>query len=610
MSYASDVISWYKSVQFRNPPTDELNSLVVQLETGTPALTVKQEIISQPYTLNVVNPIVREYQTAFNRVPDQKGENFWVNSFGDNTTDLTQISTVFANSAEFYGLYQATATTSANLRIIDGLYTNALGRAPDAAGEQYWLNSGLDAAQLLQAFSQSAEMVAKNANYIREYQLREMDNAPQINGPLFPNPHVEKLLTGIGFKDDINLGWVPPDNALAVGSSYVVSSENSAIMWIDLQGTMKVEQTLQNFFSPLSSSKIPTDHIYDPRALYDISNGHYTVVADQGNTPDNNYLLIAISNTSDPNKGWIEYGIPTNYKIGNTPTWADYPSISTSGKYLYISTNQFDQNNSYIAPILTVFDTSTGKQLSAQQLSYNLTYNTTADPNGGAFLVAYNSESGQLQINHVLATNIEPSTFITLPNISKETPLPIQQPNTPYALDSGDNRVVSTALVNDHLYAIFEVNSTEVSSSGAAVHWVDINVRNRSNPFLVSQGDILGNRISSDPSAATFNGSIAADKSGNIIINFTAGGKTFVANDYYTIHKVTDPIGYFNLPVPYQFGTSSYVANPDANGTSRWGDYSSAVSDPNNLDGFWISNEYATNTTKWSTSIAHITGFA
>lgn len=614
MSYTSDVTNWYKSVQFRSPPPDELNSLVTQLTNGVPIPTVQQEIIAQPYTLNIVNPVIQEYQAAFNRIADQSGQNFWINSYGSNPLAITQISVAFANTPEFFGLYQSTATTPANLTLLNGIYHNALGRAPDAAGEQFWLNSGLNTSQILQAFAQSAEMTTKSAPYINTFQLGEMAGSPQTSGPLFQTstPYVSTLLAGIARNDGVNGSSYPPDNALAIGPNNILSSENSAIMWTNLQGGAKIEKNLASFFSRLPAD-IPTDHIFDPRAIYDTVSNHFVVIADQGDTTTSNYILVATSNTADPNGDWTQQAIKTNYDVFGVPTWADYPMMSVSGKNIYISTNQYSksgdqESNPLYASYLTVVDSTGATAPVNQKLDLIESFNTAQDPNGGTFLVA--NTGNALNIKHVTGSKIDSSATLNLGAISSGPINTTPQPGTDKTLATDDSRVLSAVSANGHLYVTFEVNPTQGASGGAAVHWADVNVQNPSRPYLVVQGDILGSSISNDPTTTTSYGSIAVDKSGNIVLAFNAGGKSLYQGDYFIVHKATDPTGVFSAPVSYQAGLTNYIVEPDAKtGASRWGDYASAVSDQNNTSGFWISNEYAVNQTVWSTSIAHVIGF-
>jgi hypothetical protein len=47
----------------------------------------------------------------------------------------------------------------------------------------------------------------------------------------------------------------------------------------------------------------------------------------------------------------------------------------------------------------------------------------------------------------------------------------------------------------------------------------------------------LGSAIS--PGTTTFNGSIAVDKNGDVIINFNASGRSLPSGDYFVVHRRT-----------------------------------------------------------------------
>ena len=96
---------------------------------------MQSAIISDPFTTTYVDPIIREYQAAFGRVPDQAGVAYWVNVVAANPSLLTVLNTTFASSSEFMTRYGTTSATQvADNAIVNALYTNVLGRAPDAAG--------------------------------------------------------------------------------------------------------------------------------------------------------------------------------------------------------------------------------------------------------------------------------------------------------------------------------------------------------------------------------------------------------------------------------------------------------------------------------------------
>jgi hypothetical protein len=184
--YTSEIDAWYQAIQYRTPPASELAQFNAQLQAGiiTTAQAVSQ-IEASSFTQTYVDPVIREYQAAFGRVPDQAGAAYWVGQVAANPANLAVLSTTFANSAEFMTDYGASATTPASSTLVTALYTNVLGRAPDAAGLAYWSNSGLDAAQLLQAFAQSSEFITDTTPYVIQFQNAEVAGNPPTSGSIY-----------------------------------------------------------------------------------------------------------------------------------------------------------------------------------------------------------------------------------------------------------------------------------------------------------------------------------------------------------------------------------------------------------------------------------------
>ncbi len=183
--YTSQINAIFQDIQFRPGSAIEVAAYNAGLNSGALTLTSMAALIEQDaYTLNVVNPIIREYQAAFGRVPDQTGLAYWADEIGANPSALAVLNTTFANSAEFNARYTASATTPANLGLVAELYENVLGRQPDAAGLTYWVNSGLDAAQLLQAFAQSSEFINNTASAVTTYENLEAAGTPPAAGSL------------------------------------------------------------------------------------------------------------------------------------------------------------------------------------------------------------------------------------------------------------------------------------------------------------------------------------------------------------------------------------------------------------------------------------------
>ena len=110
--------------------------------------------------------VLRLYQAAFGRAPDQPGLHNWINAIDQGAT-LSSVAGGFIGSAEFAARYGVGLNTTA---FVTALYQNALGRAPDAAGLANW-TSQLDSGQITQAqalvgFSESPENRADTAGQV------------------------------------------------------------------------------------------------------------------------------------------------------------------------------------------------------------------------------------------------------------------------------------------------------------------------------------------------------------------------------------------------------------------------------------------------------------
>jgi hypothetical protein len=104
----------------------------------------------------------RVYQAAFNRTPDQSGLSYWVSAM-DKGASLRDVAAGFSASSEFKALYGANPSAES---LVNGYYTNVLGRAPEKGGFDYWvgvLKAGASAGDVLASVAESAENVANVA---------------------------------------------------------------------------------------------------------------------------------------------------------------------------------------------------------------------------------------------------------------------------------------------------------------------------------------------------------------------------------------------------------------------------------------------------------------
>lgn len=100
---------------------------------------------------------LRLYEAVFARKPDLAGLEYHADLL-DSGVSLHTITESFIDSAEFEGIYGADPSEEA---ILTALYQNALGRAPDTAGFNYWkglLDSDkVDIADVIVAFVECPE---------------------------------------------------------------------------------------------------------------------------------------------------------------------------------------------------------------------------------------------------------------------------------------------------------------------------------------------------------------------------------------------------------------------------------------------------------------------
>tara|TARA_R110002020_G_scaffold332195_1_gene547620 strand:- start:1925 stop:4156 length:2232 start_codon:yes stop_codon:yes gene_type:complete len=111
--------------------------------------------------------VFRLYQATLGRAPDAGGFDAWTDSLSGGMA-FTDVVSGFVGSREF----KATYGTLEDAGFVDLLYGNVLGRTPDAAGRQGWLDTlagGKTRVDVVTAFVQSAEFVNKTQDAVRNW---------------------------------------------------------------------------------------------------------------------------------------------------------------------------------------------------------------------------------------------------------------------------------------------------------------------------------------------------------------------------------------------------------------------------------------------------------
>jgi hypothetical protein len=236
-----------------------------------------------------------------------------------------------------------------------------------------------------QSVSSAATPSATSAlgNEIRETPDQDRDFEKQITGSMsasrvpsahVPTPADKAVRAGkaVGFDglthrdqrlaDNGNqFSLEPPDQALAVGSGYVVESVNTAIRFRLTNGSILGSTlSLNSFFKlpPTITRSVPPVYgpfTSDPKAYYDPDLKRFFVTMleiDQDPASSaflgHSSVLIAVSKTSDPTGQWFIYTLDTtNNGTNGTPShpgcpcFGDQPLIGADRNGFYVSTNEF-----------------------------------------------------------------------------------------------------------------------------------------------------------------------------------------------------------------------------------------------------------------------------
>ncbi len=422
---------------------------------------------------------------------------------------------------------------------------------------------------------------------------------------------IDTLFSGIS-----NTSSYPPHNGLAVGPSNIVMAEGSRIEWTNLTGGAATVQSVYSFFSSLGATA--TNSLFDPRCIYDSASGRFIILMENiGANGTVSNIDIAVSKDSNPNDGWYFASLNTSLTINGQLTSSDRPSISVDGSNIYITAPQYNVNVSGYAGTETwvigktagagggLYNGGTMTVVANQITPSNQGIFSVAAGNNGTTYYACDYSTGSQIVAVVQAYNTATSTFgpattISLGNIDQGGAYTAQQQGTTLLLDAGDKRIQDLQYANGFLWGVCELQP--IGSSAPLVHWFKIDVSNPNSPTLVAQGDISGASLGTN--VATFNGSLAVDGAGDVVINFTASGPNMYPSDYYVYQAASDPTGTFSAPLLYQASTGFFNSG---NGSSvqRWGAYSTAIPDPNNPNAVWISNEYVANGW-WQTAVSQI----
>ena len=374
----------------------------------------------------------------------------------------------------------------------------------------------------------------------------------------------------------------------------------------DLSGDPILSNTsLYSLFSPLGSTL--DNNLLDARAAYDSATGCFVLSADNFQPGGGNFATnidVALSKDSNPADGWYLASIDTS---NGATTQSDVPYLSVSNGNIYISTPEYldagggYKNGEYVVSESAVLASGNATITPAAS---NVTAGSAgimrnvAGANGETYYLSAYSDGRETALTYQTydPTNGFSATQTLYLGDSDVggggTDYTAAQLGTTKTIDIGNSRIQSLAYASsgghNYIYGVSEAMPS--AGSLAQIEWFKLDVTDPANPQYVDGNVITGASIGAN--VAVFNPSIAVDQNGDVLINFSASGPNMYPADYYTVLGA----GYSAFSAPTLYEASNTYLDSGSLNDQRWGTYSTTVADPNNANGFWLSNEYVTNT--------------
>ena len=457
-------------------------------------------------------------------------------------------------------------------------------------------------------------------------------------------------VAGTGVYTKTNYGLEPPDQALAVGSGYVVEAINNAIAVYKTNGKLASIPIPTNQFFGLEPEYLRTTKTYgsqslsDPRAYYDAQTGRFFIEEwSLGQNPDGSLtgtseINVAVSQTSDPTGAYSLYRFDTTMDPNDPGDFIlpDYVQIGADANGFFMSINQFSLvTGDFVGQrILAVSkaDMVAGTPTPIVSFSGGDLYNSPAGftvfpaitPAGGTYATAaggteyflssvFDSTANQISLwamtNTASLNTKTPSLTLT---DTLMTTQPFTQPTSaiqkagpyPYGMSlgypeelvaTGDTRMTQVTYVQGHLYSALETSFSD-GTRGTNNGFTYFSVA----PAVDGSGAVSG--IVDHQGYARVAGetlsypSFAVTSTGGAIITCALVGPDFYPSAAFISldsHLKASTLSISSLGVAPDDGFTGYgntnKKGQPVQGTARWGDYSQAQVDENG--NIWLAQE-------------------
>lgn len=369
-------------------------------------------------------------------------------------------------------------------------------------------------------------------------------------------------------------------------------------------GILLSQVPLQTFWSSLGTTGgEPAFFVFDPKVLYDQFADRFVVVSAGGGptSPNNSFILIGVSATSDPTGDWALYAIDADQFNGQQfNEWADYPGLGLDARNYYVTANMVGggsnrklwviakqpllQNSSNIE--FTEFRTPLlGGSTQPAHTFGNSEYEFLVS---ASWIIAGGSRPNALRLGRVrfFPDPIYEDLGFVAVGQHGGVPAAPQQGGVP-KLEAHGQGLFNAVFRNGHIWTVLHTGSTDIQR--VEVVWYEIDPAEAS---LTDAGSPVQEGRISDSVRSFFYPSIAVNKDNHAMIGFSASSPEMYVGGAYTTREAGDPPGSMQPVEVIKEGLGPYYKT-FGTGRNRWGDYSATTVDPEDDRTFWTIQEYA-----------------
>jgi hypothetical protein len=408
----------------------------------------------------------------------------------------------------------------------------------------------------------------------------------------------------------------PPDQGLCVGNGFVVEPVNSAYTVYKRDGT----PVAGPFNVNVLFAEGLTEFTSDPRCHFDpTTNTWFATILFISADNTKARTDIAVNASGDPTTPWTVYHLDgtddgtdgTPAHVG-CPCFGDQPLLGIDGDNIYIATNEFSilgpQANGAQIYAVSKRDLINGAanvhfvQFENLMIAGNIAFAVqpalTSPGQGDSGGVEYFLESvdptqtsdnrlGVWALTHPGAVSegeIPTLSSIVISSLGFGIPPPAVQQGSTSLLDTGDDRMQQAQFIDGRLWGALTTaldvsgNSTQLS----AIAWFEVHPEIRD--AQIASASVTNQGILASPGNFLFYPALQVTPNGAAAMVFTISGPTLFGSAAFA--RMSAGRHSFGPPIIAALGSGPYAPS-----STRWGDYSWAVADPNGQS-VWLATEY------------------